>query len=454
MGEHMNDIINFIQYTSYEDLPYNVKKNIKYAFKDTVAVTLAAANSTETKIIMDIISESNEIEEEMPSIELALTSKPVDTAFLLGTMSHVLDFDDVNFTFQGHPSVTLIPIILTLGKEYDLTGKEMMLSYAVGFEVEARIGEAIGSDQYNLGYHTTATIGIFGAVAAVSVLMKFNDDQIRYAFGLASSLASGSRKNFGTMTKPLHVGFLTKNVYLISRLISKGITATDDIFSEPIPIDRMTTGKSIDLSVTQKLGNTWELGDFGVIFKKYPCCAYTHRSIDALLELIQFENVSYDEVESIEVVVHYKVPAVLIYPEAKTALEGKFSMQYCLAAALYDREITLQTFTDDNVNRTTIQDLMKKIIMTIDENQKEGTDSKERTATIKLFTKRKALNKRVDYPVGHPGNPFTEADMYEKFSMCLNGVYPSSGIKSLYEMLSSLDKCNFSNIEDRLLGNK
>src|SRR5699024_818482 len=148
------------------------------------------------------------------------------------------------------------------------------------------LGEILGSKQYQNGYHTTSTIGIFGAVTAVSVLLKYNENEIRYAFGLASSLSSGSRKNFGTMTKPLHVGFMIKNVYTLSQLISNGITATRDIFSRPMPIDILTTQEEQNLTIIEELGKKWELDNFGIIFKKYPCCAYTHRSIDALLEVI------------------------------------------------------------------------------------------------------------------------------------------------------------------------
>jgi 2-methylcitrate dehydratase PrpD len=212
----------------------------------------------------------------------------------------------------------------------------------------------------------------------------------------------------------------------------------------------MTTGEKQDLSTIQKLGNEWELENFGIIFKKYPCCAYTHRSIDAVLELIQSENISPEEVERVEVIAHYKVPAVLIYPNAKNALEGKFSMQYCLAAALLDQEITLETFTDYNVNRNGIQKIMKRITMRVDKDQKVGSDPKEKTATVKVITKKKALKNKVNFPLGHPYNPFTESDMYEKFSMCLEKSYSKSVINSLYDSLSSLDNHKFSSIEEKL----
>lgn len=233
---YMDTIVDFIQNTKYEDIPVEVIKVVKYAFKDTIAVSLAAADTVETTIVKEVIAEANELDMEVPTINLALDSKPLDRSLLFGTMSHVLDFDDVNFTFQGHPSVTLIPIILTIAKEKNLTGKEMLRAYAIGFEVEARIGESIGAQQYSQGYHTTSTIGIYGAVAAISAVMNFDENQMKQAFGLASSLASGSRKNFGTMTKPLHIGYLTQNVYLLSQLINKGLTAANDIFQIPFQL--------------------------------------------------------------------------------------------------------------------------------------------------------------------------------------------------------------------------
>lgn len=452
---YMNVIVNFIRNTTYKDIPDGVREVVKYAFKDTIGVSLAAVDTVETKIVKEIIIEANEQMEDVSAIELALGGKGMERALLFGTMSHVLDFDDVNFTFQGHPSVTLIPIILTIAKERNLTGQEMMRAYAIGFEVEARIGESIGGRQYSQGYHTTSTVGIFGAIAAVSALMDFDAKQIKQAFGLASSLAAGSRKNFGTMTKPLHIGYLNQNVYLLSQLIKKGLTATTDIFSDPISIDTLTTGEKLDLSNIYKIGQTWELEEFGIIFKKYPCCAYTHRSIDGVLELANKYDISADEVENIEVIVHYHVPKVLIYPNAKTSLEGKFSMQYCLAAALFDREITLQTFTDENVNREKIQDLMSKVVMTVDKEQEEGSGSKEKVATVKINTKSKTLKKKVEYPIGHPSNPFTEKDMHQKFTMCLEDNYESAVIESLYDKLTSLEQQQYNSIlKDMLYENK
>lgn len=130
-------------------------------------------------------------------------------------------------------------------------------------------------------------------------------------------------------------------------------------------------------------------------------------------------------------------------------------MQYCLAAALFDREITLQTFTDENVNREKIQDLMSKVVMTVDKEQEEGSGSREKVATVKINTKSKTLEKKVEYPIGHPSNPFTEKDMHQKFTMCLEDNYESAVIESLYDKLTSLEQQQYSSIlKDMLYQNK
>lgn len=451
----MEPIINFIQQTKYDDLSDETLSIIKMAFKDTIAVTLAAGEEAESRIVQEIVLERlNEPKKYSSVLETALHSQPGDYAFIIGTMSHVLDFDDVNFTFHGHPSVALIPIVLALSKEYQLTGKDMLTAYAIGFEVQARIGEAIGNEQYQAGYHTTVTLGIYGAVAAASKLLNFNEREIRYAFGLASSLAAGTRKNFGTMTKPLHTGFLAQNVYLICKLVAKGVTAANDIFSEPLSIDSITTGEKLDFSPLQKLGSEWELESFGIIFKKYPCCAFTHRSIDALLDIVNEARIDLLALEKIEAVVHYKVPTVLIYPEATTALEGKFSMHYCLAAAFLDKAITLESFTDDQINRHEVRTIMERVEMQIDPEQVEGTNPKEQEATIRVYTKDTVYEKTVQFPKGHPNNRFTERDMHGKFSTCVQDVMHREQKEKLYSVLEQLEDHTYEELEQLLISHE
>lgn len=215
----LKKIYHFINQTNYEDLPEQSVETAKLAYLDTLAVSIAGVEAPDIKILLGELV-SDERSEDILSHLSSLNNREFALAF--GTLSHVLDYDDVNFTFHGHPSVALIPSILTYAKyDRELSGKDLILSYIIGFEVQARIGEDIGDKQYNRGLHVTSTLGIFGAAASLTKLLNLTYEQFTHLFGMCVSFSSGVRKNFGTMTKPLHVGVMTENVYLFSKLAKR-----------------------------------------------------------------------------------------------------------------------------------------------------------------------------------------------------------------------------------------
>jgi 2-methylcitrate dehydratase PrpD len=124
----------------------------------------------------------------------------------------------------GHPTAPLLAAILAVGEKVKASGKDLLLSYILGLEVETKIGLTINKVHYNLGWHPTATLGTLGAAAACAKVMNLNREQILMALGMAGSQASALKQNFGTMTKPLHVGQAAKNGVLSALLASKGWT--------------------------------------------------------------------------------------------------------------------------------------------------------------------------------------------------------------------------------------
>lgn len=444
----INHIGDFILETNYENLSMKTKEIIKKAFIDTIAVTIAAENK-KLSLILREINEKKFSESYNSTVVTALKSNPSEFAFLFGTMSHILDYDDVNFTFYGHPSVTLIPTILALSKEKNLSGKKMIEAYAIGFEVQAKIGESMGKEQYQMGWHTTSTIGIYGAIAAASKLLSFDEKQIKSAIGLASSFASGIRKNFGTMTKPIHVGLVAKNALTISEMVEYGVTSNENIFSPPLSIDLITTNQSVDFSPLRRLGIDWEIEQNEIIFKKYPCCAFTHRSIDATLDMVKKYEIHHNDVEIIEALVHPIVPKVLIYEKPKSITEAQFSLYYCLAASIIDKKINLSTFAEQKIKRRFVRALMDKIQVKVDASQKD--EAVEKFSTISINANGKKYESVIHFPKGHPENPLTEDEFLYKFHDCLKVLYTSEVRNSLYESLSHLEKRRYKDIEWLLL---
>lgn len=427
-------IYDFIVQTNYDLLPEKSIETAKLAYLDTLAVSIAGVKAPDMELLMKEIKTNSESLDVLADL---MTLNERDFALAFGTLSHVLDYDDVNFTFHGHPSVALIPAILTFAKyQKKLTGRELILAYIIGFEVQARIGEDIGDKQYNRGLHVTSTLGIFGAAASLTKLMNLTYEQFLHLYGMCVSFSSGVRKNFGTMTKPLHVGIMTENVIMFAKLVRGGFTGNLESFSEPMSYQEITTDELSDLPSLDKLGNVWESEEFGIIVKLYPCCAYTHRSIDAVIEMKNESDIKANEVISVVAKVNPKVMKVLIYPEATTGGEGKFSMQYCLSSALLDEKVNLNTFEDDAVMRLEHQKLMKKISMTPDEEQ-IGVN-KELYAKVLIETTKGTFEKQIEFPLGHPYNPLPKKIMEGKVEDCIGGVFSVDQIQHMYQVCEHL----------------
>ena len=203
------------------------------------------------------------------------------------------------------------------------------------------------------GWHATATTGTMAAAAACAKLLGLGPDNIGMALGIAASSSAGMRINFGTMTKPFHVGQAARAGMMAALLASNGFTASADILDHPIDYTRVFADKDeADSSrIVGTLGNPWDIVSPGLVVKKFPCCNSTHRTIDATLALATKHTPSPDSIDNVVISMPPGEDIPLIYSRATTGLEGKFCMQYCVASAILDRKVTLDTFQQDHVDR-------------------------------------------------------------------------------------------------------
>ncbi|MEX2722859.1 MAG: MmgE/PrpD family protein, partial [Candidatus Freyarchaeota archaeon] len=303
----------------------------------------------------------------VPSTVIGLVLKATcpDPAFANGVLGHALDFDDSNPSLLGHPSVPVAPAVLAIGELLEASGKELLLAYSVGVEVECKLGLAVNPTHMARGWHCTSTLGTFGATAAAGKLLGLNSEQMMYAFGIAASQSAGVRANFGTMTKPFHAGRAAENGVVAAMLAKKGFTSNKNALEEEFGYLKVTTGE-YNREAMEKLGNPWEMVAPGIYYKLYPCCHYGHAAINALLSIIRDNKIDPESVEGIEVGATQAIYDNLIYHEPKTGLEGKFSMQFFMADALLGRGIRLEDFTDERVRDPKIVEFMKKTKFQVD----------------------------------------------------------------------------------------
>src|SRR6516162_2780441 len=154
----------------------------------------------------------------------------LDATLINGTASHALDYDDVSGVMGGHHSAPVTAPIFALGEELKLSGRRVLAAYIIGVETEVRLSRAVNFHHYDKGWHPTATLGVFGAAAAASHLLGLTVEQMATALAIAASFSSGLKANFGTMTKPLHVGHCSRNGAMAALLAREGFTASSDVF--------------------------------------------------------------------------------------------------------------------------------------------------------------------------------------------------------------------------------
>lgn len=435
-------LATFVVDNAFTDVPSQVYARAKEAILDGLGCALVGSPTQGGQTITRYVRQRGEAMHAAVIGSGFKSSAPL-AALANGTMAHALDYDDVNWRMSGHPTVPLLPAILALGQEVRASGEEVLLAYALGFEVESKIGLGVNPRHYDLGWHATSTLGALGASMACAKLLRLDVTQTRMALGIAASTAAGLRQNFGTMTKPLHPGQAAMNAVTAAQLSQLGWTADVNILEAPYGFCQLYAGAGRhDLDdIIKQLGNPYELLTSGVAIKQYPCCAFTHRALDAMLALLQQDRLCADDVAAIECRVGRPTTQVLIHTRPRTGLEGKFSMQYCLAAALLDKRIGLLSFSDEKVQRPAAQQLFERITMRLHpEAERQDTDGEALPVTLTVTHKDgRTRSTQIQYPKGHPANPLSPIAMQEKFEDCAFGVLERPAIRQVVELVQGLE---------------
>lgn len=432
--------IEFIHKTSLENMPADVQHLGKRAILDTVGVSLAAARDEAVAILCETLAGRGG-NPTATVIGRGQRSDALSTALVNGVMAHALDYDDVNDSCMGHPSAPLVPAVLALGEELGASGARVLEAFLIGFELECKLGLAIGNAHYAKGWHATATTGAMGAAAACAKLLSLDPDRIGMALGIAASSSAGMRINFGTMTKPFHVGQAARAGVMAALLASNGFTASSDILDHPIDYTQVFAdkGEADSSRITGTLGNPWDIVSPGLVVKKFPCCNSTHRTIDATLALSREHTPSPDAIENIVISMPPGEDIPLIYSRAATGLEGKFCMQYCVASAILDGKVTLDTFQQDHVDRAEVQRISGLVKLEYDDSQEPVVVNAGGYIDVTINMKDgRSFTQRIDKARGTPDYPLTDEELTEKFDSCAIKTLDTSQVEEAASQIFSL----------------
>lgn len=412
----------------------------KVGILDTVGVTLAGANESCASILSEVLKGSSG-----PSVIFGTNQQcsALDAALINGIASHALDFDDCNNTMGGHPSVPILPALFALADEVKVSGKNFITAYVAGFEVETKLAMMVNFYHYSKGWHPTSTLGIFGSAAACSKLLNLTQEQTKVALAIAASNASGLKANFGSMTKPLHIGRCAREGLLAAKLAKNGFTANVvDIFEHPQGFLEVYNGAgNYDIEKgLQAWGDPFDIVKPGIAIKQYPCCGSTHPAIDCAIELQQSHQIKIDEIESINIWIHERRLKHTNRPSLKSELDAKFSIQYVVARAITDGCVSIEHFEESEYSDPKILKLMQRIqaspygdVQFSPENHFGG----QLRIQLKDGT---VLETKVQEPLGRTSdNPLPENRLRAKFELCASRVLVQGAITKAYELITQFE---------------
>ena len=401
----------------FADLPDEAVHWARVGLIDTVGVTLAGAAEDCARIAGRVVSSSG------AALIFGGTRRvaPADAAFVNGTASHALDFDDCSNTLGGHPSAPVLSALFASAAGQPVSGRDFITAYIAGFETEARISRAVNFHHYEKGWHPTSTLGAFGATAATALLLGLTPAQTTTALAIAASLASGIKANFGTMTKPMHVGECARNGVLAVLLAREGFTASPDAFEHKQGFFRVFNGEgNFDAdAIFRDWASPLDIIQPGIAIKQYPCCGSTHPAVDAMLALVTENSLQPHDVERVVSWTHPRRLAHTNRPHPRSALDAKFSVQYCLARALTDHRVVLSHFEGDAYADPRVAEVLERV-EAAPHPQMDAGSTDHFGAEVTIYTRDgRRLSRSVDRPLGRTSaNPLPRELLEAKFLDC------------------------------------
>ena len=421
-----------------ENVPDGALEAARIGIADCVGVMIAGSLEPPAIIAAKMV-ETSTGNTGAPQIPSGRNLAPQDAAFVNGVAAHALDYDDV--AMDGHTSTVLAPAILAEGWSRGVSGRDALHAYVIGYEIWALMKALEPGQLHDRGFHPTAAWGTVAAAAACAHLAKLDADETANAIAIGASLAGGLVANFGTMTKPLHAGRAAQAGVLAARLAEEGFTASPDALEHAAGFMRAhSPSGEPDLNAKDHaLGSVWRTPDTGVDVKRYPLCYSTHRSIDAMLDLVEEHDLRPDDVEKIHVRIGSTQARMLRNARPKTGLEAKFSIEFAMASALVARRVGLSELTDEFVRRPEVMAAIEKVSCTTTDELIPGTPFAPHDVVTVVAKGRTIEAEPVSAAKGSWTRRMSDTELREKFADCATRAMSADAAVALADALLDLE---------------
>ncbi|MDH3701892.1 MAG: MmgE/PrpD family protein [Alphaproteobacteria bacterium] len=362
------------------------------------------------------------------------TSVP-NAAYANGTLCHALDYDNTWWP-RNHPASPSLPAILAVAERDGASGAEVLRAIVLAFEVQGRIRLASQGAISGGPFHHPGVSGAMGAVAGAGVLLGLSAAQLCMAFGNAGSRAGTVTANHGTMTKPSHSGIGARMGVEAALLAARGFTASDDIFGAGELLQTFYGAVNCDPGLlVAGFGAPYRMVTPGVAFKQYPAKYSCHRGIEAAITLSGKHGLLAKDIDRVEV--EYPPTKLVDRPRPRSGLDGKFSLQYGVAAGLLDRRVGIDTFVDSRRFAPDMVDLLDRI--TIAEDPSIPRDFADAWIVVRVRTHDgQVLEERCADLKGRAGHPPAREDRLRKFRDCVADMMPDADAEKCIRTVENL----------------
>lgn len=438
-----DEAVAFIEGVTFDDIPAEGLRIGKRCLLDGLGLFVAGSEEHTVDILVE---EAKEMGGRGDALLLGTGIKvPAPMAArVLGTAGHAHDWDDSQVSLDPehiyglltHPTIPPLTAAIVMAQRLGgVSGKDFMLAFLTGFEVECKVSEWMLPRHYMQGMHSSGTVGHIGAYAAAAKLMGLTGETLRHGMGIAASFAAGIRCNFGTMTKPLHVGRAAENGVTAALLAQRGYTADPQALDGPWGFLAVQGGGASPEKLSQGFGKTWTIVDPGVSIKPYPCGVLTHPTIDLMQRLVTEADIQANDIEKVSVYAGTNILKPIRYPIAANHLQAKFSLPAALAMIALARRAGKVEFSDDFVASDAMQAMQRRIETLLDpEIEAQGFDKMRSRITITLKDGREIAGWADERYRGGPENPLTDGEVEAKLRSCCDGVLDAGDQDALIAM--------------------
>jgi 2-methylcitrate dehydratase PrpD len=312
-----------------------------------------------------------------------------------------------------HPAAVVFPPAVAVAQSIGASGEQLMAACVAGYEVGIRVGEFLGRSHYRI-FHTTGTAGTLAAAAAVGNLLGLTPAQMQHALGSAGTQAAGLWEFLRTAadSKQLHTAHAAAAGLMAAYLAKDGFTGAQDIFTGP---QGLAAGMSTDANpakLTEGLGTRWATAETS--FKWHASCRHTHPAADALLQVMQQNNLQPADIAQVTCHVHQGAIDVLgpvVNPS--TVHQSKFSMGTVLGLAARFGFAGLNEFDAHFQSPETVA-VREKVQMVLDAEVDTAYPQRWIGKVTVQTSDGRTLHGRVDEPKGDPGNTLSRQEITDK----------------------------------------